>query len=276
MVKIISDTSTLYSIEQGKKEGIEIIPLQITVAQKTYLEYEEIKPSQLIEFINEGNLPTSSQPSIGSVLEIYEQNKKESILNISMADGLSGTYQSACMAKDQSDGDITVINSKTLCGPHRYLVNKANALAKEGKSVQEIIDILQPSIDHTVSYLIPQDFEFLRRGGRCSKVAASLGGLLKLVIVMTQSDDGKVLEKHAVARTYKKALANICDGLKEKGVNEDYILSICHATDEKQVKETYDYLKNVFPNNEIEIHELSCAFITQGGPGCLAIQAILK
>lgn len=276
MVKIVSDTSTLYSIESGKQQDIEIVPLQISVNQQTYKEFEDLTSTQLLEMIKEGHIPTSSQPPLGSVLEVFEQYQNNHILNISMADGLSGTYQTACMAKNQSEGDITVINSKTLCGPHRYLVDKANQLAHEGKTVEEIVEILQPSIDSSISFLIPQDFGYLKRGGRCSKVAAELGGLLKLIIVMKQSKDGTALEKHSLARTYKKALMSIRDAFKEHGVNHDYIISISHATNEQQVQDTRDFLKKEFPETQIDIYDLSCAFITQGGPGCLAIQAILK
>ncbi len=276
MVQIISDTSTLYSVREGKEKNIEIVPLQVTIQSKTYVEFEEIQSKELIDLINQGGIPSSSQPTIGRVLEAYEKHKDQPILNITMADGLSGTYQSAYMAKNQSEGDITVLNSKTLCGPHRYLVNKAVKLAENGKSVEEIVDILTPSIQNSVSFLIPQDFEFLRRGGRCSKVAASLGGLLKLVIVMKQSDDGKQLDKHVLARTYRKALASICDTFHEKGVDEDYVISISHATNQEQVNDTYQFIHQSFPNTEIEIFDLSPVFITQGGPGCLAIQAIKK
>lgn len=276
MVQIISDTSTLYSVREGKEKNIEIVPLQVTIQSKTYVEFEEIQSKELIDLINQGGIPSSSQPTIGRVLEAYEKHKDQPILNITMADGLSGTYQSAYMAKNQSEGDITVLNSKTLCGPHRYLVNKAVKLAENGKSVEEIVDILTPSIQNSVSFLIPQDFEFLRRGGRCSKVAASLGGLLKLVIVMKQSDDGKQLDKHVLARTYRKALASICDTFHEKGVDENYVISISHATNQEQVNDTYQFIHQSFPNTEIEIFDLSPVFITQGGPGCLAIQAIKK
>lgn len=277
MTQIISDTSTLYSVSEGKEKNLIILPLQIAIDQKTYHEFEEITSSEILEKIEKGSIPSSSQPSIGEVLDVYESNTDQPLLNIAMADGLSGTYQNALMAKEQcSNKNITVINSKTLCGPHRYLVDKALKLANEGKNTEEIIEELTPSINHSISFLIPQDFEFLKRGGRCSAMSASLGGLLKLTVVMKQSDDGKMLEKHALARTYKKALASVAQAFKEKGVDENYIITISHATNMNQVNETVEYFKKEFPQTEIKVYDLSPAFITQGGPGCLAIQTILK
>lgn len=277
MTQIISDTSTLYSVSEGKEKNLIILPLQIAIDQKTYYEFEEITTPQLLERIENGAIPSSSQPSIGDVLNAYESNPDQPLLNITMADGLSGTYQNAVMAQQQCPKqDITVLNSKTLCGPHRYLVNKALKLAEEGKSSDEIVAELMPSINNSISFLIPQNFEFLKRGGRCSALSASVGGLLKLTIVMKQSDDGKLLEKHAVARTYKKALASIAEAFKEKGVDENYIITISHVTTEKQVMETKKYFQNEFPHTEIEVYELSPVFVTQGGPGCLAVQCIKK
>lgn len=275
MTKIISDTSILYDLKQAEKENITVIPLQISINHQTYHEFEDIQSEDLLKMIQEGHLPTSSQPTIGRVLETYEKYQNTPILNITMADGLSGTYQSACMAKEQSDGDITVLNSKTLCGPHRYLVQKANALASEGKTVDEIIEALKPSMDHSISYLIPQDFDYLKRGGRCSKAAASVGGLLKLVAVMKLSEDGTILEKGVIARTYKKALQGILNELCTAGVDDSYKLYISHAKSNR-LQETLDFFKDNLPQVEKEVLDLSCAFITQGGPGCVAIQVIKK
>ena len=76
-------------------------------------------------------MPTSSQPAIGEVVAMYEQHPEEEILNIAMADGLSGTYNSAVAAAGMCENAdrITVLNTRTLCGPHRYLVEKALEMA---------------------------------------------------------------------------------------------------------------------------------------------------
>ena len=74
MTQIISDTSTLYSVSEGKEKNLIILPLQIAIDQKTYYEYEEITTPQLLEQIENGAIPSSSQPSIGDVLNAYESN----------------------------------------------------------------------------------------------------------------------------------------------------------------------------------------------------------
>ena len=117
MIRIVTDSSTLYSVSQGKTKGINIAPLSVTIDNRTYKEFEEIQSKEFVEIIKEGHLPMSSQPSIGDVLEIYNSYPDDEIINITMADGLSGTYNSACVAKEMAENSkrIEVINSGTLC-----------------------------------------------------------------------------------------------------------------------------------------------------------------
>lgn len=183
MIKIISDTSTLYSVNEGEKKGIVINPLSVIINNKTYREFEDIDSKEFIQLINENHMPSSSQPSIGNTVELYEKYKDYEILNITMADGLSGTYSSACTAKDMVENNekIHILNSKTLCGNQRYLVEKSIELVKEGYKIEEIIRILEDKVSSSKSFLIPNDFEYLRRGGRLTAIAAKLGSILKFV-----------------------------------------------------------------------------------------------
>ena len=214
MVQIMSDSSALYSIAQGKEVGLVVNPLSVSVADKTYREFEEIDSDTFLKLVIEGNTPSSSQPSVGETLSLYEQYGDAPLLNITVADGLSGTYQTASAAAqnmpEEKRKNITVINSGTLCGPHRYLVQKALSLAKEGLSTEEILNALAPSLGNHRSFLIPNDFDFLRRGGRLTPLAAKVGGLLKLVPVMTTTKDGKRLEKFALCRSFASAMETIC------------------------------------------------------------------
>ena len=124
MVRIISDTSALYSTAEARKAGFAVSPLSVTIADKSYREFDEISSDEFVAIINQGHMPTSSQPAIGEVTALYEEFAGEQILNIAMAHGLSGTYMSAVAAADLCDNalGITGLYSRTLCGPHRYMV----------------------------------------------------------------------------------------------------------------------------------------------------------
>lgn len=270
-MKLITDTSTLFT-EKDSTDDFFVLPLQVTINNKTYDDLTGITSKEFVDIIKLGHLPTSSQPPVGKVLELDESLDEES-LGIFMADGLSGTYATA---KANFSDKVTVMNSKTLCGPHRYLVKVARQMQLEGKSIQEIKAHMESLIATTRSYLIPQDFGYLKRGGRLTPLAATLGGLLKIVPVMELTEDGKQLEKFAVARTFNIAINKIIDKMKECGVDDSYLVSVAHGCTEEQAELVKEKVHKFNPNIEVEILELSPVFITQGGPLCVAVQWIKK
>lgn len=273
MVRIVSDTSTLYSAAQAREAGFAVSPLAVTIAGESYRELEEMTPERFVEIIVEGNMPASSQPAIGGVMDLYQEYAGEEIINISMADGLSGTYQSAVAAAEGA-ANITVVNTTTLCGPHRYMVEKAVELAKAGKSKQEILDALERMMATDVSYLMPADFDYLRRGGRLSPLVSLVGKTIKLAPVLTQSEDGRQLVMSAVKRSYKLALQHVAQKLAEHGVGKGWRIYITHAVHEQRCLEAKAVMEAAFPEATIECYTLTPAFITQGGPSCVAVQVV--
>ena len=219
MVRIVSDTSTLYSTTQAREAGFAVSPLSVTIAGKSYREFDEISSEQFVSIIREGHMPTSSQPAIGEVTGLYEEFAGDDILNIAMSDGLSGTYNSAVAAASMCDNAdrITVINTRTLCGPHRYMVEQAVQMAKDGRSVEEIRQWLEPRIDTAKSYLVPADYDYLRRGGRLSPLVSHVGKAVGLTPVMTQTDDGCRLTVASIRRGFPHAVKFITEALQKRG-----------------------------------------------------------
>ena len=276
MVRIISDTSTLYSTTQAREAGFDVSPLSVTIAGKTYREFDEISSEEFVSIIRQGHLPTSSQPAIGAVTELYEKYAGDEILNIAMAHGLSGTYSSAVTAAELTDNteNITVLNTRTLCGPHRHLVEKALELAKNGKGVQEIKEHLERLMDSAKSYLVPADFDYLRRGGRLSPLVSYVGKAINLTPIMTQTDDGTRLTIAGIRRGFSHAVKWITNALEKRGVGKGWKVYISHAGALQKAEEALETLKKAMPAAVYEILPLSPAFITQGGPECVAVQYI--
>ena len=276
MVRIISDTSTLYSTRQAREAGFAVSPLSVTIAGRSYREFDEIRSDEFVGIIHEGHMPTSSQPAIGEVSALYEEFAGEQILNIAMAAGLSGTYMSAVAAADLCDNadDITVVNSRTLCGPHRYLVEQAVKLAREGATLEELLAWLNKRMDTAKSYLIPADFDYLRRGGRLSPLISHVGKLAGLAPVMTQTEDGTRLTVASIKRGFKHAVKYCVDALVKQGVGSGWKVYISHAAAPEKAELALQQLRSAMPGAEFEVVPLSPAFITQGGPGCIAIQYV--
>ncbi len=97
MVQIITDSSTLYTADEARRAGFEAVPLCVHIGETEGRDLQ-MDMKEYYEKIRQGQVPRSSQPPIGDVVEAYESYPEKDIINIAMADGLSGTYQSACSA----------------------------------------------------------------------------------------------------------------------------------------------------------------------------------
>ena len=276
MVRIVADTSTLYSTSQARQAGFAVSALSVTIAGKSYREFDEISAEEFVAIIRQGHMPTSSQPALGEVEALYNEFAGEEILNIAMAHGLSGTYTSACAAAELCDhaDKIHVINTRTLCGPHRYLVEQAVRWAAAGEDVETIKQKLNVLMDSAKSFLVPADFDYLRRGGRLSPLVSYVGKAANLTPVMTQTETGERLTPASIRRGFGHAVKHIAGELKKAGVGKGWRVYISHADAMDKAEQAIKELKAVMPEAVYEIYPLSPAFITQGGPGCMAVQYI--
>jgi DegV family protein with EDD domain len=274
-VQIITDSSTLYTAEEARQAGFEAVGLCIHIEDLEGRDLQ-IDMDDYYERIGRGEMPRSSQPPIGDVVEVYEAHPDCEILDIAMADGLSGTYQSACSAARiaKNSDRITVFNSRTLCGPHRYMVECAQRMSQKGTAKDKILAWLEQKTRETESFLIPQDFSFLKRGGRLTPVAAALGTVLKLKPVMRLTDDGTRLDKFLVKRTMSASVKGIIDYLRDKQLGPGHILYVSHARALQDAQSIKKQFEAAFPGLEVQILELSPVFVAQGGPHCVAIQYI--
>ena len=87
-MRIVTDTGALYSPEEGKSIGLDVLPLHVIVDKKSYKEYVDVSSEEFLEIVKSGKIPSSSQPSIGETMQLFESMKDEEILVINMADGL--------------------------------------------------------------------------------------------------------------------------------------------------------------------------------------------
>ena len=273
-MKIITDSSSLFSSMEAKKNGFQVIPVSVMMNGRSYKDYEEITSEEMLAHIVQGAVPKSSQPAIGEMLEAYEVTNDE-ILMLTIGDGLSGTYSNAVGAKNSLDNNehIHVVNTQTLAGAYHYIVEKAVKLKNEGLPIQEIKEQLQHSIQNSLSYVIPTNFTFLKRSGRLSPIAANAAGFMKIVPTLTLSEDRRKIELLTMTRTFKKAIEEVIKNMKTNGVTEDYQITVSHAGVCERAKETIEQLKQAFTSATFELFELAPSLILHGGPGCIVIQA---
>ena len=276
-MKIIADSATLYSPKEGAELGMTVIPVCVAINGQTYKDYEDISSADFLRLIEAGGIPTSSQPSIGDILEVLEDCKEETLF-LTVGDGLSGAYQTAMGAKQSlpDSEHIHIINSKTLAGPLRYLAKKAVALKEQNLDLLSIKAELERCVESSASFVIPADFEFLKRSGRLTAFTAKVGGALKLLPVLTQTEDKTRITPISVKRSWKTAVDVVITRLKTMNVGKEHLISISHAGTPEKAQTVLQQIKTQFPDTELEILELSPALITHGGPGCIVVQTIHK
>lgn len=278
-MKIFTDTCAQYSPEAASKVDIVAIPMQILYDGLAFKEYVELSPETLLsKIVVDHVVPSSSQPSpydIKNAFGLLEENEQG--IAISIADGLSGTYNSFSTMRLSIDHPehLVVYNSKTIAGPQRYMARYARKLADNGLTMDEIVEKLDEIRETTWSYLIPQDFQFLKRGGRCNAVTAKLGGLLNLQVAVTIDAEGRHLDKFAITRTVKAVTKKILDDIECKiDPTKPQHFYVVHADNELMALQMVSAINTRFPNQLVEVLPLCPTCIVHGGPGCVAIQVI--
>lgn len=276
-MRIITDTASLFSPEEGKAVGISVVPTCVIHGDKVYRDYEEMQVDTLLSMIAGGATPTTSQPAIGDLLDVFEETTEET-LGLFIGDGLSGGYQSAVGAKNTIDDNeyIHIVDTKTLAGAEGYIVQKAIDLRNQGLNMEAIKTELEKSIESSASFVIPADFEFLKRSGRLTPIAAKISSMIKIVPVMTLTEDKKKITLFTIKRSWKKATEAIAEEMKKLGVDENYVIYICHGGDVKAAEGVLSQIKERFSNVTTELMCLSPSMLTHGGPGCVLVQAIKK
>ena len=272
-MKILTDTSSILTEVRAKELDITLLPLQVAIDGNNYRDYFEISSEDFIE-LTKKSIPVSSQPAVGEVMDAYED--KEETLHITMTTGLSATFDSAFGLIQSSDiKHVTLFNSKTLAGTQQYLVELAVKL-RDNNTIPEIVERMETCLKKCQSFLVPDDFDYLKRGGRLSPLAATLGGLMKIKPIVIQTEGSQKLEKFGFGRKWKTTFKSIVEEMVKNGVDEKFKIYICHAENEEAANLANELIKENIKNSDVEILHLSPVLITQGGPGCIAIQYILK
>ena len=273
-MKIVTDSSVMLSVEEGAARGLTVLPLTVSIDGEAWLEYEGISAEAFLAKVREGALPQSASPPPALTLDAYDTD--EEIVHLAMASGLSGAYEMARGLREQARHPerVHVVNTETLCVPHRAMALAAVRMKEQGFDALAVLEALRAMVATAHSCLIPEDFDYLRRGGRLTPLAAKFAHLVKAFPVMRQTDDGTRLEKMKVARSLSKAVAAIADDMEGRGVGRGSFIGVSHADNLAQAEQAKGWLQERFPDCRLGVFELGPAFITQGGPGCLAIQTV--
>ena len=269
-IKIITVSTADLPKDIIDKYDIEVLPLIVNIGEKSYFDGVDITTSKLLEIMDrDGIYPTTTQVNPQRHVECFKKylDQGYKILMISMSSKMSGTYQSACIAKDMLESeDITVIDSLNVTSGLGVIVLKACRLRGAGYSFKEIEKEIINVIPHVKSIIAFNKLDNLIKGGRLSKAAGTIGNILGIKLILAVRD-GEMVVVDKVRGT-KKAAKSILNYVSETGISEAE-MSIILYIGENEVREL---LESNYNENEKFIEcEAGCVVGTHSGSGACGV-----
>lgn len=277
---IVTDSNSGISKEEAEKIGVVVIPMPFFIEGKTY--YEEISLSQdeFYQMLISGKNISTSQPSIGKICALWDELLKEydEIVQIPMSSGLSMTCDTATTFSQEKEylGKVHIVNNMRISVTQRQSVYDALKLIKEGKSGEEIKEILENDALNSSIYITVQDLKYLKRGGRITPAAAAIGSLIGIKPVL--QIQGKKLDAFKKCRGMKAGKLMMISAAKNDiknrlgDDNSKIHVAVAHSNNEEEAKIFLEEIKKAIPNaKDYYIDHLSLSVSCHIGPGSLAI-----
>ncbi|MED3930063.1 DegV family protein [Priestia megaterium] len=225
-IKVVTDSTIDLTLEEAGKYGIEMIPLCINIDNETYLDRVELTPTDFIEKMkNSKELPKSSQPAIGSFVEVYERLVSEGydVISIHMTGGMSGTVRAAESAAQMVEGNITVVDSMYITKALSFQVFEAVKMIEDGHTVEEIVARLEKVRQNTNLFVVVDTLENLVKGGRIGRGKGLIGSLLNIKPIASLADGvytpvAKVRSHSQIVKFLTKQFEEHTEGKSIKGV----------------------------------------------------------
>lgn len=271
-IKILIDSASDITLEEAKEYGIELMSMYINIDGKEYLDAVDIKGTEFYEKLAKCNeIPKTSLITPNRFFDKFNEMTAngDQVIAITMSSKLSGTYNSACLAAEDFEGQVYVVDSMSVAGGERILCEYALNVLKENLTIKEIVDKLNKEKVKINVFTIIDTLKYLKKGGRLSTIAAIAGEILFVKPIMTVYDG--VIKELGKAIGSRKAF-NLLNKLIGNRGGVDYNKPYClmwSGTDDSAVKkyinESKDFLKELA--NNIKSHLVGSTIGTHVGPG---------
>lgn len=271
-IKIITDSTCDLNKETIKKYDIEVIPLMVNFGEESYRDGVDIDTREFLRKMDEEyTFPTTSGINPHKFCEYYKRYLDEGykIVSIHLSSKMSGTYQSACMAKEMLEtNDIVVIDSLNVTSGLGLLVIKAAELARQNYTIEQIEEVIKEKRPHVKNAYAFVSLDNLVKGGRLSKTIGAIGNLLNIKLILAVVDgEMAVIDK---VRGTKKAIKTILNHLEKMDKNELSILLQIDNTDIRYALEEELKEKNV----DFIVCDVGCVVGTHAGPNACGVAFI--
>ncbi len=224
----------------------------------------------------------TSQVNVDEFIEYFEPFLKEGkdILHLSLSSGISGVYNSACVARNElaekyPERKIIVIDSLNACSGYGLFMDKLADLRDEGMDIDTLAKWAEDNKLKMHTWIIATDLKYLVRGGRVSKTSGFVGNMLNICPVINLNMEGKLIPRMKV-RTKKKVLQAVADKMKELAQDRaDYSEKcyIAHAACYDDAKALADLVEDAFPkmNGNVQINNIGTVIGSHTGPGTVVL-----
>ena len=281
---IITDTNSGINKKEADEMGIFLLPMPVNVSDKTYLEGIDISLDEMYGMMEEGIETTTSQPSPGSLMEMWDDilDEYDEIVHIPMTSGLSGSCENAKGLARGYEEKVIVVDNHRISVPQRESVLEAKAMADAGKEGKEIAQYLEDTGMDCSIYITVSDLKYLRRSGRLGSTSAFLGSLLNIKPILTIQ--GEKIDAFAKCRGLKICERKMIEALENdintrfKDVPEDNIQVLVAGTlkEQSEIDEWTKTVQDAFPYSKVYYNALPCSILSHVGPGCRGIAVVVK
>ena len=278
-IKVIVDSGSCLSQQQAQRAGLEFLPLQVMIEDKTYMDGIDLMTESLYDNLDNGFMPQTSLPPLAMIKDLFDRLEKEQVSDvilITLSSGLSSTNATIQAISKEYQINVHTFDIYSTLAVEQYLALSAIRLVKQGVEIDEIMNRLKESMEHSKGYLMPENLNHLAKGGRLSSGAAKLAGMLKIVPILEVSKDtqGKVGKDGEKVRTMTKAIGKVCKSMIQDIKDGEYEVYVLDSRSEKYAQMAED----LFKDEGIEVHRMSIGAViaSHTGNGAIGIQYIKK
>lgn len=274
-VAVVTDSTADLPTDIAERLGIHVVPLNVRVNGQAYEDRVTITPTEFMERLTSSDdFPSTSQPSVGRFELEYQRLAEEydQILSIHISSKLSGTYQSACMARDLLNlpADIRIIDSRTTTMGLGFVVKRAAELAQCGEEIDRIELEVLTELPRTHVMFLVDTLEYLRRGGRIGRAAEVVGSILKLKPIL-RIEEGIVVP-HARTRTRARAITGLIELVGEIPRIES--IALMYTAGCADLNEVRERLAPLAGDDGILMTELSPVLSAHIGPNGMGVAVL--
>ena len=276
---IVTDSTADLTEQEIQDFNIHVVPLNITIQDEHYLDGETITKEEFKnKMIASSELPMTAQPSIGRFVELYDELGKDGseIISIHLMNSISGTVNAARQAADITESTVTVVDSDFTSRSMGIIVREAAQAAKEGKSAEEVLEVIESTRQRTKLYLTVLNLDNLIKGGRISRVMGAFSNLLNIKLFL-EVINGKIeiVQKGRGLKSLQKKYDEVFEEMKAypNGIQE---IGIMHAGLNEFNQSQIDTLRELFPDAKFTIVMTSPIIMSHTGVDAMAVTYLTK